>query len=46
MRPLKNKVLIERIPAEKISPGGIVLHRTDAQDKAKVLAIGPEVDDV
>ena len=46
MRPLKDKILIERIPAEKVSPGGIVLHRTDAPDKAKILAVGPEVDDV
>ena len=46
MRPLSNKVLIERIPAEKISAGGIVLQRTDAPDKAKVLAIGPDVEEL
>ena len=46
MRPLQNKVLIERIAAEKVSPGGIVLQRTDAPDKAKVLAVGPKVDGV
>ena len=46
MRPLHNKVLIERIPAEKVSAGGIVLQRTDAPDKAKILAIGPDVKEV
>ena len=46
MRPLGNKVLIERIAAEKVSAGGIVLQRTDAPDNAKILAIGPEVKEV
>ena len=46
MRPLHNKVLVERIAAEKISAGGIVLQRTDGPDKAKILAIGPDVKEV
>lgn len=46
MRPLANKVLVERLAAEKISAGGIVLQRTDGPDKAKILAIGPEVKEV
>lgn len=46
MRPLHNKVLIERIPAEKVSAGGIVLHRTDSPDTAKILSIGPDVREV
>ena len=46
MRPLHNKVLVERIAAEKISAGGIVLQRTDGPDKAKILAVGPEAKEV
>jgi len=46
MKPLQNKVLIERILGEKMSMGGIILHRSDAPDYAKVLAIGPDVDEV
>lgn len=46
MRPLHNRVIVEQIAAEKISAGGIVLQRSDGPDKAKVLAIGPEVKEV
>jgi co-chaperonin GroES (HSP10) len=46
MRPLANKVLVERIEAEKVSAGGIVLQRTDGPDKAKILAVGPDVKEV
>jgi co-chaperonin GroES (HSP10) len=43
MRPLHNKVLIERIAAEKISTGGIVLQSSEGPDRGKVIAVGPEV---
>ena len=46
MRPLHNKVLIERIPAEKVSAGGILLQGTDSPDNAKILAVGPEAKEV
>lgn len=46
MRPLANKVLVERIAAEKISAGGIVLRHTEGPDKAKILAVGPEAKEV
>jgi co-chaperonin GroES (HSP10) len=46
MRPLHNKVLVKRIPGEKTTASGIVLQRSDEVDKAEVLAIGPEVDEV
>lgn len=46
IRPLGNKVLVERIQAEKTSSGGIILKRTDGPDRAKILAIGPEVTEV
>ena len=46
MKPLHNKVLIERIAAEKVTASGIVLQRTEAPDNAKILAVGPEAKEV
>lgn len=46
VRPLKNNVVVERIPAEKATTSGIILKTTDGPDKAKVIAIGPDVADV
>ena len=44
--PLKDKVLISRIAAEKQTESGIILKSTDGPDKALVEAIGPKVDEV
>lgn len=46
MRPLQNKVIIERIAGETTSAGGIVLQRSDGPDRGKVIAVGPEVKEV
>lgn len=46
MRPLHDKVLIERVAAEKISAGGIVLRTTEEPDRAKILAVGPDANEV
>ena len=46
MRPLHNKVIVERIPGETTTSSGIVLQRSNEVDKAKVIAIGPGVDEV
>jgi co-chaperonin GroES (HSP10) len=46
MRPLHNKVLIERIAAESISAGGIVLQSSEGPDRGKVIAVGPEAKEV
>jgi co-chaperonin GroES (HSP10) len=46
IRPLNNKVVVERIAAEKATSSGIILKHTDGPDRAKILAIGPEVTDV
>ena len=46
IRPLGNKVVVERIAAEKATSSGIILKRTDGPDKAKILAIGPDVEEV
>ena len=46
LRPLGKKVIVDKLLAEKTSAGGIVLTRSEEPDKAKVLAIGSEVEDV
>ena len=44
--PLFDKVIVERIKPELTSAGGIVLARSEEPDRAKILAIGPDVTDV
>lgn len=46
MRPLHNKVIVERIPGKTNSAGGIVLKRSDEPDRAKIISVGPDVDDI
>ena len=46
IKPLKDKVLISRIAAEKQTESGIILKSSDGPDKALVEAIGPKVDEV
>ena len=44
--PLKNKVVVDRVEGSKTTSSGIILQRTEEPDRAKVLAIGPDVDEV
>jgi len=46
LRPLGKKVIVERLENSKTTSGGIILTRSEEADKAKVLAIGSEVDAV
>ena len=46
MRPLHNKVIVERIAGQNVTDSGIVLQRSNEVDRAKVIAIGPDVDEV
>lgn len=46
IRPLKDNLVVERIETELKSSSGIILTSSDEADRAKVLAIGPEVTDV
>ena len=46
IKPLKDKVLISRIAAEKQTESGIILKSTDGPDKALVEEIGPKVNEV
>ena len=45
-RPLGDNVLVERIAASKETASGIILKTTEEPDKAKIIAIGPEIDEV
>lgn len=46
MKPLHNKVIVERIPGQTTTPSGIVLNYSNEPDRAKIIAIGPDVTQV
>jgi len=46
IKPLANRIVVERIEGSKQTDSGIILKSADEPDKAKVLAIGPKVDEV
>jgi co-chaperonin GroES (HSP10) len=46
MTPLHDKITVQRIPGNKTSYGGIILKTSEEPDRAKVLAIGPDVTEV
>ena len=46
LKPLGKKVIVERLENNKTTSGGIILTRSEDADKAKVIAIGSEVDAV
>jgi co-chaperonin GroES (HSP10) len=46
LKPLGKKVIVERLENNKTTSGGIILTRSEDADKAKVIAIGSEVDSV
>lgn len=43
MKPLSNKVLVQKISASKETDWGFTLKRSDGPDQAKVISIGPDV---
>ena len=45
-RPTGNNVLVERIAASKETSSGIILKSSEEPDRAKIVAIGPEIDEV
>jgi co-chaperonin GroES (HSP10) len=46
MKPLQNKVIVQRIQNQAVSSAGIILNRSEEPDRAKVIAIGPDIDEV
>jgi chaperonin GroES len=46
IKPLKNKVVVERVENVKTTASGIILRSSPEPDKAKVLAVGPDAEDV
>lgn len=43
LRALGTRLLIERVEAEKITAGGIVLQHSQEVPRARVLSVGPQV---
>jgi chaperonin GroES len=46
IKPLHDKILIERLETIKETSSGIILRHSEEPDKAKVLAVGPDVNEV
>ena len=46
MTPLRDNIIIERIADEKVTEAGIILKSSQGPDRAKVISIGPKVDEV
>jgi co-chaperonin GroES (HSP10) len=44
--PLGNRIVIERLEGSKKTESGIILKSSDEPDRAKVISIGPKVDEV
>jgi co-chaperonin GroES (HSP10) len=46
IKPLKDKILVSRLAAEKQTEFGIILKSSEGPDKALVESVGPKVDEV
>ena len=46
IKPLHDKVLIERLENVKETTSGIILKHSEEPDRARVLAVGPDVTEV
>ena len=46
MTPLRNNIIVSRVAAEKQTSSGIILKTAEGPDRAKVIALGPKVDEV
>lgn len=46
IKPLRDNIIIEKEEKDLTTSGGIILQRTDEADRARVVAIGPDVVDV
>lgn len=43
IRPLGSNLIVEKVEKENVSSAGIILTRSDEADRAKVIAVGPDV---
>jgi co-chaperonin GroES (HSP10) len=46
MQPTRDNIIVERIAGEKETASGIILKSSQGPDRAKVVALGPLVDEV
>ena len=44
--PLANKIVVKRIEGSRQTESGIILRHSGEPDRAEVMAIGPDVDEV
>jgi co-chaperonin GroES (HSP10) len=45
-KPLRDNIIVEKLEKDLTTASGIILKSNDDADKAKVIAIGPDVTDV
>lgn len=46
IKPLGNRIVVERVEGSKQTDSGIILKSSNEPDKAKVISIGPDVNEV
>jgi co-chaperonin GroES (HSP10) len=46
MVPTRDNIIVDRIAGEKETESGIILKTSEGPDRAKVIAIGPKIDEV
>jgi co-chaperonin GroES (HSP10) len=46
MQPTRDNIIVERLDKELSTASGIILKSSDEPDKAKVISIGPKVNEV
>jgi co-chaperonin GroES (HSP10) len=46
MQPTRDNIIVNRIAGEKTTSSGLILKTSEGPDRAKVVAIGPKVDEV
>ncbi len=43
LKPLNDVLIVEKVEKENVSASGIILTSSDEADRAKVIAVGPDV---
>jgi len=46
MKPLRDNIIVSRVAGEKTTASGLILKTAEGPDRARVIALGPKVDEV
>lgn len=46
MRPLRDNIIVKRLPTDLTTPSGLILKTSDEPDRAEVTALGSQVTEV